>query len=157
MAFVGGSHSWRKHDHLVGHRKGVGEILVAPLMQARGECRLHLTQLRVKLSNMRIADEWILWVNSRIGATCFWMRRPVKTYDLVIHRLRHWRAGGKLANACGRVVRSIGRSPSLWRDLRAARLRSEESADERCGGDRRGDAYARAWRHRRGPESIGTS
>src|SRR6516165_2365292 len=39
------------------------------------------------------------------------------------HRLRHWRAGGKLANACGRVVCSIDRSPSLRRDLRAARLR----------------------------------
>src|SRR5262249_60725390 len=29
MAFIGGSHSWRKHDHLVGHRKGVGKILLA--------------------------------------------------------------------------------------------------------------------------------
>jgi hypothetical protein len=29
MAFVGGSHSWRKHDHLVGHGKGVGKILTA--------------------------------------------------------------------------------------------------------------------------------
>jgi hypothetical protein len=27
MAFVGGSHSWRKHDHLVGYGKGVGKIL----------------------------------------------------------------------------------------------------------------------------------
>ena len=60
MAFVGGSHSWRKHDHLVGHGKGVGKIRVAPLMQAGGECRLQLAQLRVKMSNMRIAMEWIL-------------------------------------------------------------------------------------------------
>src|SRR5258708_20903689 len=29
MAFVGSSHSWRKHDHLVGHGKGVGKILAA--------------------------------------------------------------------------------------------------------------------------------
>src|SRR5215831_3307716 len=29
MAFIGGSHSWRKHDHLVGHRKGVGKIFLA--------------------------------------------------------------------------------------------------------------------------------
>jgi len=29
MAFIGGSHFWRKHDHLVGHRKGVGKILLA--------------------------------------------------------------------------------------------------------------------------------
>src|SRR6516164_4006292 len=29
MAFIGGSHSWRKHDHLVGHRKGVGKLLLA--------------------------------------------------------------------------------------------------------------------------------
>ena len=36
MAFIGGSHSWREHDHLVGHRKGIGKILVAPLMQAGG-------------------------------------------------------------------------------------------------------------------------
>ena len=29
MAFIGSSHSWRKHDHLVGHGKGVGKILSA--------------------------------------------------------------------------------------------------------------------------------
>src|SRR5262249_21837174 len=29
MAFVGGSHSWRKHDHLVGHGKSMGKILAA--------------------------------------------------------------------------------------------------------------------------------
>jgi hypothetical protein len=36
VAFIGGSHSWRKHDHLVGHGKGVGKILVEPSMQAPG-------------------------------------------------------------------------------------------------------------------------
>jgi hypothetical protein len=30
MAFIGSSHSWRKHDHLVGNGKGVGKILVEP-------------------------------------------------------------------------------------------------------------------------------
>jgi hypothetical protein len=29
MAFIGDSHSWRKHDHLVDHGKGVGKILLA--------------------------------------------------------------------------------------------------------------------------------
>src|SRR5215471_19714717 len=53
MAFIGGSHSWRKHDHLVGHRKGVGKILLAKglvtyrlelvprrLVSAASSCRL---------------------------------------------------------------------------------------------------------------------
>ena len=44
VAFIGGSHSWRKHDHLVGHGKGVGKILVEPSMQAPGarcQCNRH--------------------------------------------------------------------------------------------------------------------
>src|SRR5262249_55391325 len=145
MAFISGAHPWREHDHLVGYGKGVGEILVAPLMQARAECRLQLDC---------DSDEWIFGINSRIGATCFLMRGPHENLRSRDHRLRHWRAGGKLANACGRVVCGIGRSPSLRRDLRPPRLRSEESADERCGGDRRGDAYARAWRDRRGADRL---
>src|SRR6516164_3549622 len=46
MAFIGGSHSWRKHDHLVGHRKGVGKILPAKgLVTYRLELvRAHLSQ-----------------------------------------------------------------------------------------------------------------
>src|SRR5215467_4844359 len=53
MAFIGGSHSWRKHDDLVGHGKGVGKILLAKglvtyrlelvprrLVSAASSCRL---------------------------------------------------------------------------------------------------------------------
>ena len=36
MAFIGGSHSWWKHDHLVGHGKSVGKILVERSMPTPG-------------------------------------------------------------------------------------------------------------------------
>src|SRR6516164_4015630 len=136
MALISGSHPWRKHYHLVGHGKGVGKIRNVHtsafflIIVLRGPCSAldvrSLASRRPRYEDLRSRD----------------------------HRFRHWRAGGKLANACGRVVCSVGRSPSLRRNLRPPRLRSEESADERWGGDRRADAYARAWRHRRGADRL---
>src|SRR5215831_13252402 len=43
MAYIGGSHSWRKYDRLVGHRKGVGKILVEPSMQVPAARSLRAT------------------------------------------------------------------------------------------------------------------
>src|SRR5262245_48118510 len=135
MAFIGCSHSWRKHDHLVGHGKGLGKVSAA---------RRQLLSKNEKATS----------INQKCVRTLFLIIDHLPSEEPRLenlrsrdHRLWHWRAGSKLEHACCRVVCSIGRSSSLRRDMRPPRLRSEESADQRCGGDRRGDAHAWAWCH----------
>src|SRR6516165_1245690 len=91
MALISGSHPWRKHDHLVGHGKGVG-----------------------KIRNVHTSAFFLIIV----------LRGPCSALD----------------------VRSLASRRPRYEDLR--------SRDERWGGDRRADAYARAWRHRRGADRL---
>ena len=74
----------------------------------------------------------------------------MKTYDLVII------GSGTAAQVASARVRAAGWSVALV-DHRpfggTCVLRGSDAkkdTDQRCGGDRRGDAYARAWRHGRG-------
>src|SRR5215813_3066716 len=56
MACVGGTHSGRKHDHSVGHGKGVGKILVVPFRQNECEATEAAPEAR--------ASAAVLWITA---------------------------------------------------------------------------------------------